>query len=88
MITQENAERTHDDNERYAMAAIMNAAASRGKGKQGKLPSLEDLYKRPTSEDESRKKTETLLERNQEASEWLSQFNIKGFGGKEQEEDG
>lgn len=86
LVSEENVERTHDENERYAMVAIMNAAASRGKGKKGALPSLEDLYKRPTAEDITRERTESLIDKNREATEWLSQFNLGEFD-KERKED-
>lgn len=81
MICEENVERTHDENERSAMVAIMNAAASRGKGKKGKLPDLADLYKRP-SEEEMKKAPETVEDiREQQAhtEEWLSQFDLSMF---------
>lgn len=87
MIAEENIERTHDENERSAMIAIMNAAASRGKGKQGKLPSISDLYERPTSEDVAIRKTEDIIEQKNHAEEWLLS-NVGGlnFGSKREEE--
>lgn len=82
LVSRSNVERTHDENERLAMLAIMSAAASRGKGKQGKIPKLEELYKRPTDE-EVAKKTDTvedLREKQKHTSEWLSQFDLSKFG--------
>ena len=79
LICEENVERTHDENERAAMVAIMNAAASRGKGKNGKLPSLDDLYKRPNAEDVAKQKTEDLVEQKRHAEEWLAQFDLGKF---------
>lgn len=88
MVAEENVERTHDENERSAMIAIMNAAASRGKGKSGKLPKVEELYKRPTSEEMAQKKTENIIEQKSHAEEWLSS-NFEGinFGSKGEEEE-
>lgn len=84
MVSKANVERTHDENERLAMSAIMNAAASRGKGKKGEIPKLEELYKRPTTEElfekDDKTKAEEVLEKQRNASEWLSQFNITNFG--------
>jgi len=77
MICEENIEKTHDQNERAAMIAIMNAAASRGKGKKGKLPKLEELYQRPTSVHEEGSKTvEDIRAEQKHTSEWLSQFDL------------
>lgn len=85
MLCEENVEKTHDFNEREAMYAIMYAAASRGKGKKGKLPSLSDLYKRPTSEDMAKIRSENLIEKQQEAERWISQFDLSKLTSREGE---
>lgn len=86
MISEENVEKMHDRNEEFALHAIMSAAASRGKGKKGELPSVTDLYKRPTDEDMAKddKTEEVLREELEHTKEWLSQFDIEGldFGTK------
>lgn len=78
LISQENVEKTHDENEREAMFAIINAAASRGKGKKGKLPDVVDLYKRPSedSEEFKAKTEEDIREEMEHAEEWLAQFDL------------
>lgn len=80
MICEENVERSHDENERAAMIAIMNAAASRGKGKKGKLPDVKDLYKRP-SEQEQKQTEQDLREHYEHTKEWLAQFDLSGIDG-------
>lgn len=93
LVSQANVERTHDENERLAMSAIMNAAASRGKGKKGKIPKLEELYKRPTEEEakESQKSTqetvEDIREKQEHTREWLSQFDLTKFGKEDEDID-
>lgn len=81
LISEENVEKTHDENERHAMYAIINAAASRGKGKKGTIPSVAELYKRPNSEDEAKKeRTEEDIRAEQEhAQEWLAQFDLSAL---------
>ncbi|SET69257.1 hypothetical protein SAMN05216389_12113 [Oceanobacillus limi] len=86
MICEENIERTHDENEREAMYAIMYAAASRGKGKQGKLPKLDDLYKRPSAEDIAGKTVEEIREQQEHTKEWLAQFDLSKLNGKEDDD--
>lgn len=78
MVSEENVERTHDINEREAMYAILNAAASRGKGKKGKLPKVDELYKRPSEKERASKKEteEDLREMYEHTKEWLSQFDL------------
>ncbi|MGF7014209.1 hypothetical protein [Ornithinibacillus bavariensis] len=83
MICEENVERTHDENERQAMYAIMYAAASRGKGKHGKLPKPDELYRRPTEEDMTKTKVKSVLEKQVRAQEWLGQFDLTKLTGKE-----
>lgn len=87
MVCEENVERTYDENERSAMIAIMNAAASRGKGKKGKLPTVDELYKRPLSDEVVQEKTESLIEQKRHAEEWLSQFDLEGFDSTEKEDE-
>lgn len=84
LISEENIEKTHDSHEREAMYAIINAAASRGKGKKGILPSVEDLYKRPGAEEEAKKeRTEEDIKAEQEhAQEWLAQFDLSALDKK------
>lgn len=82
MISNANVDRTHDENERLAMTAIMNAVASRGKGKKGTIPKLEDLYKRP-SEDDKVKKVDTpedLRKKQAESQAWISKFDLDKLG--------
>lgn len=88
IISEENVERTHDENERSAMIAIMNAAASRGKGKRGKLPKVDELYKRPTSEEMAKERTENIIEQKNHAEDWLaSNFEGINFGSNGKEDD-
>lgn len=89
MISEEAVERIHDDNELQALYAIMNAAASRGKGKKGKLPKVEELYKRPSAEDIQKSEKETIegiREQQERTKEWLSQFDLSNFNKKDDEE--
>lgn len=81
MICEENVERTHDENEQKAMTAIMNAAASRGKGKKGKLPKVEELYKRPSADANQDKgqTVEDIRAQQEHTKEWLAQFDLSGF---------
>lgn len=78
MICEENVERSHDENERAAMIAIMHAAASRGKGKKGTLPKVSDLYKRP-SENEPKQTEEDIREQYEHTKEWLAQFDLSSI---------
>ena len=78
IICEENVERTYDENEREAAYAIMYAVASRGKGKSGKIPTVSELYKRPTGGIESSNKLEDMVEKQREAKEWLSNFEFEG----------
>ncbi|MCY8026366.1 hypothetical protein MOC05_14680 [Bacillus sonorensis] len=55
------------------MLAMMNAKASSSK----KRVKLSDLFKRPNQEDIAPQKAEDLFEKQQKASEWLSQFEIE-----------
>lgn len=87
MLCEENVDRTHDFNEREAMYAIMYAAASRGKGKRGKLPEVSDLYKRPDADEIARSKAEDVFEQQQKAMEWLSNFDLSGITGNEGKSD-
>lgn len=84
LLCEENAERTHDENEREAMYAIIYAAASRGKGKQGKLPSVHELYKRPENEVEASNGEDKLdpIEQQRHAEEWLAQFDLTSLSGE------
>jgi len=83
ILCEENVERTHDENEREAMYAIMYAVASRGKGKQGKIPQVQELYKRPTGETEATSKVEDMFEKQKQAEEWLSKFDLSKLGKEE-----
>lgn len=91
IIGQENVERTHDENEREAMYAIMYAAASRGKGKRGKLPNVDDLYKRPSLDEISGKSKEESAEdlraKHEHTMEWISQFDLSKFSEKDGDKD-
>jgi len=83
ILCEENVKRTHDENEREAMYAIMYAVASRGKGKKGKIPELHELYKRPTDVSRAESKIEDLFEKQKEAEKWLSQFDLTKLGEEE-----
>ena len=67
--------------EQEAFYAIMYAAASRGKGKQGKLPSVSDLYNRNGAATEE--KVEDALDMQRQAYEWLENFDLSKLTGKE-----
>lgn len=88
ILCEESVEQTHDDNEREAMYAIMHAAAQRGKGKNGKLPSLSDLYKRPSGDGltPKEKESEDALEKHKKAEEWLSQFDLSALAEQSDED--
>lgn len=75
MLSEENVNRTHDMNEQAAMTSIMSAAASRGKGKKGKLPSVSDLYKRP-SDDSEAETEENLRQSYEDINERLSHYDL------------
>lgn len=77
----------HDVNEREAMYAIMNAAASRGKGKNGRLPDVKDLYKRPGEQDAKsmEEKVKEVEDMQQHTSEWLAQFDLESLTREEEE---
>ncbi|WP_412677720.1 phage tail assembly chaperone [Bacillus swezeyi] len=66
-------ERKYDRLEEYAISAMMNAKANNSK----KRVKLSDLFKRPEQENAATKKVEDLYEKQKQASEWLSQFEIK-----------
>lgn len=87
MLCEENIEITHDDNEKQAMYAIMYAAASRGKGKQQKLPSIKELYDRDVANKNKNKSNgiDDVMEDNKRAMDWLSNFDLTKFTGKEDE---
>lgn len=84
MLFEENADYTHDENEKQAMYAIMYAAASRGKGKNGKLPEVHELYKRPTDEDVAKAEAKDVLEKQREAEDWLSRFDLNSLQREEE----
>ena len=88
LLCEEQEEKNHDKNEQQAMYAIMYAAASRGKGKKGKLPKLKDLYDRESVKGERKKEEsfEDIVERQKHAEQWLSQFNISDY--EDGDEDG
>ena len=81
MICEEQVEVTHDQNEKQAMYAIMYAAASRGKGKKGKLPKLTDLYDRQKTEKKSNTDNsfDDAMEKQKHAQEWLSNFDLSSI---------
>lgn len=82
MLSEENVERTHDLREQEAFYAIVYAAASRGKGKNGKLPSVTDLYNREGVPSEE--KVEDALEMQKQAYDWLNNFDLTRFTGEEE----
>jgi len=75
LLSDIHIEKVHDDNERYAMQSIMNAAASRGKGKNGKMFSVKELYDRDSALEEERN-SEDIEEEQMHTQEWLSQFDL------------
>lgn len=81
ILCEEQEEKNHDKNEQQAMYAIMYAAASRGKGKKGKLPKLKDLYDRESikGEDKKEESFEDIIEKQKHAEKWLSQFDLTDF---------
>ena len=85
MLCEENIEYTHDENENQAMYAIMYAAASRGKGKKQKLPSIKDLYDRKSLEGKEREPEVDPIEEQRKAEEWLANFDLTKFNKKEGE---
>lgn len=78
IISEENLERTHDIREQEAFYAIIHAAAQRGKGKNGELHSVKDLYNREDNTS-SEEKVQDALSKHEEAKEWLQSFGIKGL---------
>jgi len=86
IIASENIEATYDDMERNALVAIFHAAASRGKGKNGKMFKVDELFKRPNGEEESvplkKRSAEDIQAEMDHANEWLAQFGLNN-GGKE-----
>lgn len=88
-MCEESAEASHDDNEKQAMYAIMYAAASRGKGKKGKLPSMTDLYDRNKATDgrgNDEKTIQDVMEKQRHAQEWLSNFDLASIVKREEDE--
>lgn len=73
-------ERQYDEYEREAIIAIMHENAHRSK-----RPKSSDLFKRPVDDYTAKKKTESLKEKAEHASNWLAQF--EQFRGKEDEVD-
>lgn len=66
----------HDENEREALYAIMYAAASRGKGKKGELPKVEDLYQRPGAEERKQQEMRDMIEEKKRTDEWLKRLDL------------
>ncbi|MBU5266301.1 hypothetical protein [Virgibacillus proomii] len=66
----------HDENEREALYAIMYAAASRGKGKKGELPKVEDLYPRPGTEERKQQEMRDMVEEKKRTDEWLKRLDL------------
>lgn len=71
-------ERTYDELERRALIAIMHEKAHRAK-----KPKSSDLFKRPVDDVTAKNRTEDLLEKAEQASAWLSQFEQFNNAGKE-----
>lgn len=93
LIAEENKEKIHDRNEREAMYAIFYAAAYRGKGKQGKLPTVKDLYDRnklaDNNGDSSEDPIKSVAEKQEHMEKWLEQFDLNAIGlGKNGEKGG
>lgn len=84
ILSEESVEMTHDKREESAVNAIMNAVASRGKGKQGKIPEVSELYNRDKM-GEPKEEVNDVMQRQVEAMEWLQNFNIVP---KDEDEDG
>lgn len=84
IVCEENVERTHDERERMALQAIYNAAASNGiqegskKNPKTRLPELKELYDRNYQHkaEEVAKTTEETFKKQQEAAEWLKNFDL------------
>ena len=74
-----NVERIYDEYERKAVEALMRENAHRSK-----RPKASDLFKRPVDDETAKEKTEDLLEKAEQASQWLSQFEQFNNGGKEE----
>lgn len=74
-----NVERIYDGYERKAAEAIMIANAVNSSKKIG----ASDLFKRPVDEYTAKNRTEDLLDKAEQASEWLSQFEQFNTGRKE-----
>lgn len=72
-------ERQYDELEREAFIAIMHEAAHRAK-----KPKATDLFQRPVDGYTAEKKVETLKEKAEKATEWLSQFEQFNFGREEE----
>lgn len=87
ILLEEQEEKNHDNNEQQAMYAIMYAAASRGKGKKGKLPKLKDLYDRDAVQGTNKKEEsfEDIVEKQRQAERWLSQFDLSGFDDEDED---
>ncbi|MBU8785667.1 hypothetical protein [Bacillus glycinifermentans] len=66
-------ERKYDRFEEHALTAMMIGKVNNAR----KRIKLSDLFKRPEKADVSTQKAENLYEKQQKASEWLSQFEIK-----------
>lgn len=81
MLSEETVELTHDRREELALSAVMNAVSSRGKGKNGKIPSVEELYDRGKTVEP--KDVKDVFEKQQEAMEWLSNFRISDITDEE-----
>lgn len=67
----------------------MSAAASRGKGKKGKIPKVEELYKRPSEEDleKSNETEEDIRAEYEYTKEWLAQFDFSKFDREKMEKE-
>lgn len=74
-----NVERIYDEYERKAVEALMRENAHRSK-----RPKVSDLFKRPLDGETARERTEDLMQKAEQASQWLSQFEQFNNGGKEE----
>lgn len=89
MLSEESVEKTHDSNEKIAMASLMNAVSSRGKGKKGKLPKLTDLYDRDSVVGGNKEtEVEDKFERHKAAQDWLTNFNLDALNDRQEEKEG
>lgn len=70
-----NVERTHDEYERMAYSAMMSRQATNAKRLK-----MSDLYKRPADVSTAEKDLQTMKNKVEHASEWMSQFTL--FGGQ------